>query len=98
MLSRYRRFTRQSHIDLWKSENAKDPKLGFGSPMYGNEGWGWNDKWVAHVREHCAKNSERYGKRGVPRVEPVPSPPSSGSAAVTTNQIEHANDSKPQSA
>ncbi|MDR3401225.1 MAG: DUF3644 domain-containing protein [Chthoniobacter sp.] len=59
----YRRFTMQNHTDLWKAENAKDPKLGFGSPMYGNEGWGWNEKWLTRVLEHCRKYSERYGKR-----------------------------------
>lgn len=51
----YRRFTIKSHTDLWRAENAKDPKLGYGSPLYGNEGWGWNEKWVEHVREYCAK-------------------------------------------
>jgi hypothetical protein len=53
----------QSHTDLWRAGKAKDPKLGFGSQLYDNEGWGWNDKWVAHVREHCTKNSDHYGKR-----------------------------------
>jgi hypothetical protein len=56
------RFTMQSHTDLWRAGKAKDPKLGYGSQVYDNEGWGWNDKWVARVREHCAKNSDRYGK------------------------------------
>jgi hypothetical protein len=62
----YRRFTMQSHTDLWQSENAKDPKLGFGSPLYGTEGWGWNEKWVAHVRAHCAEHAAHYGKRVKP--------------------------------
>ena len=59
----YRCFTMQSHTDLWQVEKAKDPKYGYGSPMYGNEGWGWNEKWLTHVREHCAEHSEQYGKR-----------------------------------
>ncbi len=58
-----RRFTMQSHTDLWQTKKAKDPKVGYGSPMYGNEGWGWNEKWLARVREHCAEYSEQYGKR-----------------------------------
>ena len=53
----------QQHTDLWKAEHARDPNLGFGSPVFGKEGWGWNEKWVAHVRQHCAKYAERYGKR-----------------------------------
>ena len=59
----YRRFTVQSHTDLWQAEKAKDPKLGYGSPLCANEGWGWNEKWVAHVRQHCTEYAERYGKR-----------------------------------
>ena len=59
----YRRFKMQQHTDLWKAEHARDPNLGFGSPVFGKEGWGWNEKWVAHVRQHCAKYAERYGKR-----------------------------------
>lgn len=34
----YRRFTNQHHINLWQAEHAKDPKLGYGSPLFGNEG------------------------------------------------------------
>jgi hypothetical protein len=80
----YPRFTMQSHTDLWRAEKAKDPKLGFGSQLYDNEGWGWNDKWAAHVREHCAKNSDRYGKRvKQPEVAPADAVPSVISSAAT---------------
>ncbi len=58
----YPDFTISKHTDLWKAEKAKDPKLEFGSPVFGNKEWGWNEKWLAHVREHCVKNSARYGK------------------------------------
>ncbi len=58
----YPDFNIRHHTLLWQSDKAKDPKLGFGSPTFGNKEWGWNDKWVARVREHCEKNSERYGK------------------------------------
>jgi hypothetical protein len=71
----YRRFSMQSHTELWRAEDAKDPKLGYGSPMYGNDGWGWNEKWVAHVREHCAEHAERYGKRVQPPDAPAAEPP-----------------------
>jgi len=36
----YPNFTVSKHTDLWKAAKAKDPKLGFGSPIYGKEGWG----------------------------------------------------------
>src|SRR5690349_19208734 len=48
----YRRFKRQQHTELWQFEKAKDPRRGFGSPVFGKEGWGWNEKWVTHVRDH----------------------------------------------
>jgi hypothetical protein len=56
----YPNFTITKHTDLWKGEKAKDPKLEFGSPVFGNKEWGWNEKWLAHVREHYAKNAARY--------------------------------------
>lgn len=59
----YGRFKMHHHTELWQTEKAKDPKLGYGSPLYGTEGWGWNDKWLAHVRDHCAKNDGHYGRR-----------------------------------
>lgn len=59
----YPNFSISNHTDLWKAEKAKDPKLEFGSPVFGNKEWGWNEKWLAHVREHCAKNSPRYRKQ-----------------------------------
>ena len=81
----YRLFTMQSHTDLWQSEKAKDPKLGYGSPLYENEGWGWSEKWVAHVREHCAKNSDRYGKKvKQPEVAPADAAPPAVAAAAAT--------------
>jgi hypothetical protein len=33
----YRRFKMQQHIDLWKAEKARDPKLGFSSLVFGKE-------------------------------------------------------------
>jgi hypothetical protein len=83
----YRLFTMQNHTDLWQSKKAKDQKLGYGSPLYENEGWGWSEKWVAHVREHCAKNSDRYGKRAKqPEVAPADAVASSAVAAAAAGQ------------
>ena len=85
----YRRFKMQQHTDLWKAENARDrgtegspggasggerdPKLGFGSPVFGKEGWGWNEKWVTRVRTYC---EERYGKRENSRAQSEAGEPS----------------------
>jgi hypothetical protein len=86
----YRLFTMQSHTDLWQAGKAKDPKLGFGSPLYGTEGWGWNDKWVTRVREHCAQHGDHYGKQ-TKQAQTAPtgtarSPP--GPAPAATTEIE----------
>lgn len=62
----YRLFDITRHTELWKANKAKDQKLGFGSPTFGTEGWGWNEKWVVFVRQHCMENSTRYGKRVKP--------------------------------
>jgi Protein of unknown function (DUF3644) len=77
----YPQFTINRHTDLWKAEKAKDAKLEFGSPVFGNKEWGWNEKWLAHVREHCDKNAASYGKvvklpSEVPVAEngPIPQP------------------------
>ena len=71
----YKRFSIKDHTDLWKTGNAKDLKLGYGSPTYGNEGWGWYEKWVAHVREHCSERAGYYGKRASPHDAPTAQPP-----------------------
>jgi hypothetical protein len=59
----YPEFKIQNHTQLWQSENAKNPRLGFGSTVFDSDWWGWNEKWVAHVRQHCTEFAERYGKR-----------------------------------
>jgi hypothetical protein len=64
----YSRFTIGIHTQLWQSENAKDPKLGFGSWLFTNKEWAWNEKWVEFVRQQCAKNVALCGK-----LEPIAS-------------------------
>jgi hypothetical protein len=59
----YPLFNMQRHTELWKSLHAKTPRLGFGSTIYGKEGWGWNEFWLKRVREHCAENAQKYGKK-----------------------------------
>ena len=40
------------HTELWKQQNAKDPRKGYGSLVEGS--WYWYESWVSVVREHCA--------------------------------------------
>ena len=56
-----------------RADAYRDPKLGFGSPVFGKEGWGWNEKWVTRVRTYC---EERYGKRENSRAQSEAGEPS----------------------
>lgn len=53
------RFTMQSHTDLWKQMDAKNPSKGFGVAV--QKAWYWYDSWVDQVRQHCRENAARYG-------------------------------------
>ncbi|MCC7409995.1 MAG: DUF3644 domain-containing protein [Phycisphaeraceae bacterium] len=55
----FTRFTMQSHTDLWKQMDAKNPSKGFGVAI--QKAWYWYDNWVDQVRQHCRENAARYG-------------------------------------
>jgi hypothetical protein len=59
----YLRFTMQSHTDLWKQMDAKNPAKGFGVAV--QKAWYWYDSWVEEVRAHCQKDAAHY----VPKYE-----------------------------
>lgn len=54
----YIRFTMQSHTELWKQMNAKDPAKGYGVAV--QKAWYWYDSWVDQVRSHCRESATNY--------------------------------------
>ena len=57
----YPRFSMQSHTDLWRQMDAKDPAKGFGVAV--QKAWYWYDSWVECVRNHCQENAAKYGAK-----------------------------------
>lgn len=56
----FKKFTMQSHTDLWKQLGAKEPGKGLGVQV--EKVWYWYDAWVDQVRDHCKNNAHKYGK------------------------------------
>jgi hypothetical protein len=52
------RFTIAAHTDLWKAQDAKNPKHQYGTPV--EKAWYWYESWVTVVRRHCADNAAKY--------------------------------------
>lgn len=52
----YTKFGPHQHTALWKSKNAKDPKLSYGTAVA--SAWYWYDKWLDEVNEYCKQNSD----------------------------------------
>lgn len=46
------------HVDMWKAEDAKDPRKGFGSEVAGT--WYWYQSWVDRCLELCAAQGNKY--------------------------------------
>jgi|GEM_PF-4790589 len=57
---RYLRFNQQSHTNLWKALEAKDPAKGFGRAGDYKNTWVWYDVWIDRVRAHCQEQADRY--------------------------------------
>jgi len=55
------KFTMQSHTELWKDRDAKDPSEGLGVAVEGS--WLWYCAWVEIVRDYCGRNPERFAER-----------------------------------
>jgi hypothetical protein len=65
------KFTMDSHTQLWKRLDAKDPAKGFGANAVGKT-WCWYEMWLTRVREECQKNPAKYRKAPlVPAVDAV---------------------------
>ena len=56
----YPRFSQQSHTNLWRELNAKDPARGLGCKGDYKNTWVWHDTWIKCVRKHCEENAEKY--------------------------------------
>ncbi len=46
------------HVAMWKAEDAKDPKKGYGVDVQGI--WYWYQNWIDHCIELCEKAGEKY--------------------------------------
>lgn len=58
----FRYFKTADHTRLWQGLDAKRPGKGYGTTIFGSD-WGWYEKWVDRVREHCIENADQYGKQ-----------------------------------
>jgi hypothetical protein len=55
---RFTRFGMQSHTELWKQMDAKNPSKGYGVLV--QKTWYWYDTWVEQVRRHCRENAAKF--------------------------------------
>lgn len=51
-------FSVHAHTQLWKANDAKNPKHGYGTEVVGK--WYWYGRWVQLVRNYCHKNAAKY--------------------------------------
>jgi hypothetical protein len=54
----YTKFGMTQHTDLWKSQDARNPKYQFGVQVEGS--WFWYETWLTEVRKHCLDNAPRF--------------------------------------
>jgi hypothetical protein len=52
-------FSMESHTQLWKKLDAKDPAKGYGAFAVRNT-WCWYESWVNRVREECEQHPDKY--------------------------------------
>ena len=52
------RFTMASHVEFWKSQDAKNPAKGFGTQIA--KTWYWYENWLEIVRHHCKSSPDAY--------------------------------------
>jgi hypothetical protein len=53
------RFTMDSHTQLWKRLDARNPGKGYGAVAVGKV-WSWYETWLTRVREECQQHPDRY--------------------------------------
>lgn len=54
----YTRFEMAQHTDLWKTNDAKNPRKGYGTQV--SKQWYWYINWLEFVRQHCENAGDRY--------------------------------------
>lgn len=55
----YPKFNMRDFVQLWKSNDAKNPKYNYGT-IVANKTWHWYENWLKFVLEYCQKHSELY--------------------------------------
>jgi len=53
------RFKMDSHTQLWKRLDAKNPSKGYGTVAVGKV-WSWYETWLTRVREECQQHPDLY--------------------------------------
>lgn len=54
----FSKFSFHSHTELWKANDAKNPKHVYGTDVVGQ--WYWYESWVQYVQSYCQKNAAKY--------------------------------------
>lgn len=62
------------HVEMWKSEDGKNPNKGFGVSVQG--AWYWYQSWIDRCIELCTKAGEKYKGPSPSSVKTTPSPAS----------------------
>jgi hypothetical protein len=50
--------TQPEHLNMWRSEDAKNPAKGYGAEVAGT--WYWYEPWVKRCIELCKAAGEKY--------------------------------------
>ena len=50
--------TNPEHVQMWKSQDAKNPAKGYGTLVAGY--WYWYDSWIKRCIELCQAAGDRY--------------------------------------
>lgn len=54
----YSKFSMHNHTQLWKKEDAKNPKFNYGVDIRG--AWYWYSNWVDIVEHYCKRNKQTF--------------------------------------
>lgn len=54
----YKKFGMHQHIQLWKSEDAKDSSKGYGVQI--EKTWYWYESWFLYVKQYCESHRTKY--------------------------------------